>query len=231
MRQIKQFSDMRHDNQCAYCGKFPDTVDHVPSKILLDRPYPDNLQGVPCCKNCNESFSLDEEYFACLIECVISGTADPDEISRLQIAKILKRKPKLRARFQNSTFYDLDQTLFNIEGERVNNVLRKLSYGHVKYQIAETQFKEPIHFWYKPLQQLSEDERNDFFEPKKLDILPEIGSRSFQSVSFDVNGNGVSNWIIVQENIYAYSVITDLNFITVRILIWNYLVCETVWQN
>lgn len=68
MKQIKTFSDLRLNTQCAYCGEYPETRDHVPSKIILENPFPENLPVVPSCLKCNNGFSLDEEYFACLIE-------------------------------------------------------------------------------------------------------------------------------------------------------------------
>lgn len=49
---------------CCYCGYWADTVYHVPSKVFLNKPYPDNLPVVSCCKNCNEEFAFDEEYVA-----------------------------------------------------------------------------------------------------------------------------------------------------------------------
>ena len=77
MDNLRPFSDIRLSNSCSYCGETnPDTRDHVPSKVLLDPPYPNNLPVVPCCNDCNTKFSLDEEYFACLIECIIHGTTD-----------------------------------------------------------------------------------------------------------------------------------------------------------
>jgi hypothetical protein len=48
---------------CAYCGGRATTRDHVPPKLLLDRPFPPNLWTVPSCRHCNESFSADETYF------------------------------------------------------------------------------------------------------------------------------------------------------------------------
>jgi hypothetical protein len=57
MRQIKTFSDKRHEAFCVYCGNAPDTDDHVPSKVLLDKPYPDQLPVVNACRSCNQGFS------------------------------------------------------------------------------------------------------------------------------------------------------------------------------
>lgn len=71
------FMDSRLVGMCAYCGGRPDTRDHLPSKVLLDEPYPAELPVVEACLKCNESFSLHEQYLACFIECVVCGTCEP----------------------------------------------------------------------------------------------------------------------------------------------------------
>jgi hypothetical protein len=38
------------------------TADHIPPKLLLARPYPNNLPTVPACRTCNASFQADDEY-------------------------------------------------------------------------------------------------------------------------------------------------------------------------
>ena len=53
----KLFVDERMTGMCVYCGGQPDTRDHVPSRVLLDDPLPDNLPVVDACRACNESFS------------------------------------------------------------------------------------------------------------------------------------------------------------------------------
>jgi hypothetical protein len=46
-----------------YCGSQADSKDHVPPKLLLERPFPPNLYTVPSCHSCNTGFAKDEEYF------------------------------------------------------------------------------------------------------------------------------------------------------------------------
>ena len=76
------FIDERHTGMCVYCGTHPDTRDHVPSKVLLDEPYPPELPVVGACKKCNSSFSLDEQYLACFLDCVIRGGAEASHYQR-----------------------------------------------------------------------------------------------------------------------------------------------------
>lgn len=55
-------------SECVYCGAKADTREHVPSKVFLNKPYPDNLGIVPACFKCNNSFSRDELFLSILIE-------------------------------------------------------------------------------------------------------------------------------------------------------------------
>jgi len=229
LRQIKTFSDNRLDTQCAYCGEYPDTRDHVPSKILLEKPFPENIPVVPSCLKCNNGFSLDEEYFACLIECIISGTTDLDKLSRESIVKILKRKSKLKARLDSSFISENGESYFKIEPERIENVILKLAYGHAKFENSETQFDTPEHINFQPIETLTEKQRKSFFATTELQKAPEIGSRAMQSLYITQEGIPIDNWIIVQDGIYQYSVTPTIGNLKVRILIWNYLACEVVW--
>jgi hypothetical protein len=48
---------------CIYCNcAIADTVDHIPPKLLLAKPYPDNLLTVPSCLKCSASFQKHDEY-------------------------------------------------------------------------------------------------------------------------------------------------------------------------
>ena len=68
MDYIDEFVDERQKLCCPQCGAWIGEVgsnrDHVPSKVLLRRPYPNNLPVVASCTTCNISFSADEEYLS-----------------------------------------------------------------------------------------------------------------------------------------------------------------------
>lgn len=55
---------MKHE-VCYNCGKSAKKLsrDHIPPKCFFRPPLPTDLITVPCCKKCNESFSLDDEAF------------------------------------------------------------------------------------------------------------------------------------------------------------------------
>ncbi len=219
MRQIKTFSDSRLDAQCAYCGEFPNTRDHVPSKILLEKPYPENLPVVPSCLKCNNGFSLDEEYFACTIECLIHGTTDVDKLSRKNIVKILKRKTKLKKRLDDSFFIENGKTFFKIEVKRIENVILKLAYGHAKFENSTIQYEKPKQISYMPIDYMTDKEYNTFYKITELQKSPEIGSRATQNIHISQNGIPIDNWIVVQKGIYQYSVTPNVNNLKLRILI------------
>ena len=103
MQQMRNYGDQRQLERCAYCGAGAvETRDHVPSRVLLDEPYPENLPVVPACRSCNESFSGDEEYLACVLEVVVAGEASPEAVARPKIARLLRMKPALKARLDFS---------------------------------------------------------------------------------------------------------------------------------
>src|SRR5688572_19214137 len=130
MKQIRNYGDARQFSWCVYCCGATETRDHVPSKVLLDRPFPTNLPVVYACTDCNRSFSLDEEYLACLIECTLAGSTDPELVKRENIKNILRRNPSLRARLSAVRIRNADSTVFIPEMERVKNIVLKLARGH-----------------------------------------------------------------------------------------------------
>lgn len=228
MIQRTHHSDERLDLICSYCGiNYPDTRDHVPSKILLDQPYPENLPVVPCCSKCNRNFSLDEEYVACLLECVIHGTTSIENLTRKKIKNILSKKESLRHRISNSLISINGETHFNVEVSRLENFFVKLAKGHIKYENSEAVIDPPAYWKFEVLPNLSLKEREEFYECKKMDFLPEVGSRALMDLYIDSKNNIYSHWQIVQPNIYQYMVIIDP--LSVRIVIWNYFAVEVMW--
>lgn len=171
MRQIRTFSDIRLEGHCIYCLKDADSREHVPSKVFLDKPFPENLPIVPACSKCNQDFSLDEEYVACLLECTLSGTTDPEHLERLKIGKILNRKPKLRRMLQDAREEIGGKVHFSIDRERVERIIVKLAKGHAKYENSEIQLNKPIYVGFSPISFLSESERNSFLLMKKFNFF------------------------------------------------------------
>ena len=68
---------------CVYCGlEEPDTRDrtrdHVPPRNLFPEPRPSDLITVPCCRSCNESASMDDEFFRNIVTGRIESSGHPE---------------------------------------------------------------------------------------------------------------------------------------------------------
>ena len=117
------FIDERLTGMCIYCSAQPDTRDHVPSKVLLDKPYPFQLPVVGACERCNASFSLDEQYLATFLDCVICGGTDKTGPLRSTVKRILNDNPKLQQRIEDSRRTDeADNLHWEPETDRIELV-------------------------------------------------------------------------------------------------------------
>jgi len=220
---------------CAYCGAEPDTADHVPSKVLLDEPFPPELPVVDSCGKCNLSYSVDEQYLACFLECVLSGTTEPSGVWRSKISRILHETPALRSRISASQRTDEGGGLFwDPEFHRVRRIVTKLARGHVAYELYP-KLEEPVVLSFAPLPVLSESERALFEdEPiRTLDLFPEIGTRAFKRTCLVASQSQTpmllnEDWIVVQLGRYRYSVESDGSM--VRMVLSEYLGCQVAWE-
>jgi hypothetical protein len=81
---------------CVYCNRAPaDTVDHIPPKLLLARPYPNNLLTVPSCSKCNSSFQKQDEYTRVIASVEIRNANH--ETVKVNMAAILRSLQKPEA--------------------------------------------------------------------------------------------------------------------------------------
>jgi hypothetical protein len=184
MQQFPTFGDERTLAACAFCGGETGTRDHCPSRVFLDQPYPENLPVVQACSPCNASFSEDEEYFACLVSCVIAGSTDPAAMPRAKTSRILASKPFLRARIEKARSIVGGVTIFNPEHERVRTVITKLAQGHALYELHESCACTPDRVEYVPLLHMSEAQRVAFENPEPYGIWPEVGAALYNVSSW-----------------------------------------------
>lgn len=224
------FSDNRLNN-CCYCGGASETRDHVPSKVFLDLPYPPNLPLVECCNQCNNSFSLDEEYLACALECLIQGTTEIDKLSRQKVKNALDKNVSLKRRIEYSRglFANDNEVKIGIEKHRLFKILMKLARGHIRFENSEHYYDEPTFFMHKLLKDMTTEEFKQFNEPIEREILPELGSRAFLKVILH-NKSIYSTWTTVQDGNYRYFVHPFRSGVIVRFIIFDFLACEAIWQ-
>lgn len=228
MYQFSKLGDERQTFFCVYCGGDTRTRDHVPSKVFLDEPYPTNLPVVPACRSCNEGFSMDEEYVACLVECALTGSVTVEAVECEKIKRILRKKPSLVSLLDQASEKTLwGDVSFKVDIERVKNVVLKLGRGHAAYELNEPQINAPSVVSFVPLSLLTEEDRNRFETSPQSSVWPEVGSRAMQRLVVD--DLGASLWVIAQPGRYRY--LTSVSFgVVVRVVISEYLGCEVVWS-
>ncbi len=229
MLHLDDYSDERNRSFCPQCGREQYNRDHVPSKILLDEPYPANLPFVSTCLGCNQDASLDEEYTACFIECVINGSVDPENAAREKIARILQAKPALRARIEKCRIENADKIYFTPERQRIERVLIKLARGHAAYELAVPQLGPPSVVSVFPLMELTHEMRDDFEIKPMTSSYPEVGCRAMQRL-FIEDRNFIDGWVVVQNGRYRYMAIHE-PFVEIRIVLSEYLGCRIAWED
>jgi hypothetical protein len=242
--QLTPFSDPRLRQSCVYCGGPTGTRDHVPSKVFLDEPYPENLPVVFACERCNAGFSLDEEYVACVIDSVLAARADACEARRHRIARILREKVALREMIGRARQESSAGASFVVDVARVRSVLLKLARGHAAYELDERPVREPALAW-APLASVDADSRRAFETPPHSSVYPEVGCRAMQRMavisvrlaSLTDPGDTLEHrflvdpgWIEVQQGRYRYlAMLDDSGSVVVRFVLSEYLACEAIW--
>ena len=116
---------------CTYCDSKAETRDHVPAKLLINRPFPKNLRTVPSCLRCNNSWSLDEEYLRVILGLLGRNpklAAENDQGG--YIDRILSAKPFFEDRIIASLKED-DNGSIHIEPEqgRLDRIAEKTACG------------------------------------------------------------------------------------------------------
>lgn len=229
MRQWPDEGDRRNKGFCAHCGGPEETRDHNPSKVFLDIPLPPNLPVASSCAACNSGFSDDEEYLACLVECVLAGEVEPSLIERSSVAKTLAGNRRLQRELAQCRREHDGQILWNPDAVRVSRIAEKLARGLVDYELNEPQLHAPDLTSSRPLMLMAYGELRAFEgEPGGLAFWPEIGSRAFHRLLLGGNDEFENGWIVVQQDRFRYRV-TQESGIWVRMVLREYLAMEIAW--
>jgi hypothetical protein len=180
VRAYPVYADSRLGGECIYCGAPPETREQVPPRVLLDPPYPDNLFVVEACLSCNSSYSLDEEYLACLLEVVTCGTTNAAKLGRPSVAATLRRQPLLTARINASVDRVDGRFAVHPEQARVERVIEKIARGLAVFENAEPVRDAVAEVRYTPVHELEADALERFLALAAPSVLPEVGSRMLQ---------------------------------------------------
>lgn len=239
MHKIEEFVDERQKSWCIHCARslagLETNEDHVPSKGLLAKPRPHHLPIVIICKECNTSFSLDEQYLVTFLSCVLAGSTDPEKQPNASAARALADSTALRARIERSrteyvTHGGETRVLWKPDSSRVERVVLKNARGHAYFEYGEPMLDAPAHVSIVPLECMTTEERQDFeglSDQGSLAAWPEVGSRMLTRLLTGEDTEG--EWVVVQEGIYRYSVQQD-GGLRVRSVLSEYLATEVQWE-
>lgn len=238
MEEIEEFSDERQKAWCIHCGASLAGAftnwDHVPSKSLFDRPLPMHVPQVEICRDCNSSFSLDEEYFVTFLSCVLAGSTAPEAQSNPKVQRALQRNPALLARIEASrtkgSMPDGEETsVWQPEMDRVHAVTLKNARGHAYFEFGEPMLEKPDHIWALPLVAMTAGQRAGFENvgaSGEIAGWAEVGSRM---MTRQLTGQDMQEgWVIAQPGVYRYAVYQE-GTLTVRSVLREYLATEVYW--
>ena len=232
MRQVANYYDERHDDFCVYCGntiKGSKTKDHVPSKILLDEPYPENLPKVYSCNECNQSLSTNELYFSCIIEYLICQSTDIDSFQRGKIIEKLRQKPHIRKEIESKLFIKKDLLFYPFDDIKFLTVIRKLLLGHLAFEFSIPTVNQLETVEVKLRKEISEEEFQKFKTVQKIEIAPEVGSRAMGA--FLMNNLYLKNdWKTVHKDFYEYLVYQNEDEYSAKIIIRNFILIRGDWS-
>lgn len=240
MQEIEEFVDERQKSWCIHCARWlpglDTNEDHVPSKSLLTKPRPHHLPVVVICRECNNSFSLDEQYLVTFLSCVLAGSTDPEKQQNASAKRALTDSVALRALIERSRteYTTLDgevRILWTPDMDRIKRVVLKNARGHAYFDYGEPMLELPVHVWALPLESMTATECENFEAASNDGSLapwPEVGSRMMTRL---ISGEDMAGqWVVVQEGVYRYSVQLD-GGLRVRSVLCEYLATEVLWEH
>lgn len=240
MQRIEDFVDDRQKTWCIHCTRalagLDTNDDHVPSKSLITKPRPHHLPVVKICRDCNISFSLDEQYAVTFLSCVLCGSTDPKDQPNTSAARALRKSSALRSLIERSRTEYITRggdtrVVWKPDATRIERVVLKNARGHAYFEYGEPMLGAPKNIWALPLESLEQTARESF---EGLDDfgclapLPEVGSRMMARLISGEDMHG--HWVIVQEGTYRYSVEQN-DGIRVRSVLSEYLATEVLWSH
>lgn len=217
---------------CIYCPNEADSREHLPSKTFLDEPYPSELSIVPSCKQCNKSYSDNEQYLACLIDYVEYKSNNLEEPRRDKIKTTFQSRPNLKKILEKETEYNENDDLncINYNIEKVEEIILKLSIGHAAYELNAIYLGEPKAVEHKFLIDLTEEEYDNFNSSVIMEVIPEIGSRAATEVHYTSDGLPIYIWQVVQDKQYRFLAFHYADTTRVRIVIGEFLYAQVIWE-
>lgn len=218
MEQMRDFSDERISSRCCFCGGDGSTGDHVPSKAFFDEPFPENLMIVRCCKECNNSFSADEEYAACVIEVARCGSLD---VEREKVKRMLAHNQTGCAGVLSAAEAIRTSVSARVNDSKIEKIIGKIARGLATFLagmwVSDLQCEMMI------LPKLSHEERMSFEESQGHEVWPEVGARLMQMMVVCDHDVLVPQWEVCQKDRFRYLIIQKSDYCEVRMVFSEYL--------
>tara|TARA_R110000850_G_scaffold83838_3_gene179908 strand:+ start:699 stop:1409 length:711 start_codon:yes stop_codon:yes gene_type:complete len=140
---------MNEENKsCFLCGSEGDiTREHIPPKCLFPKPRPNNLLTVPCCFNCNNTASQDDEYLRLAASILFNRNEKGSESfkrvveSTLPGGRIKSRVDELRESMEPirlpSSAGDIAATKAFVDADAINRSLVRVTKGIISISHPE----------------------------------------------------------------------------------------------
>lgn len=168
--------------KCIYCGNKAESKDHLPPKLLLEKPLPNNCATVPACSGCNAGFSKDEEYFLAVLAFTSDAPALRTRVAHGgKVQRALQKAPGFAARIKQQVTKTAEGHI-GIEPQhpRVNRVIAKIACGldHIRGRTTAPDQFDVLTYPVKP--------------PNKIpDDIRDLGSNDL-------------NWTVFQPGVFSY---------------------------
>jgi hypothetical protein len=179
----KSKGEAKNDECCYLClSKDYLTRDHVPPQNLFIPPLPSNLITVPCCKDCNASFQLDDEAFRAFASAYIAKSQVGRWIwDNKVVGSTFKRSPKFQQSLAKSLIKvpirtplgEIEMNAITFPQERANRYLIRLTKGL-------------LHKFYPNI-----DYRDAQFIVIQVSITQELINWLYKTITYDERGDGV----------------------------------------
>jgi hypothetical protein len=199
------------ERECLFCRQKAQSKDHIPSKNLLEKPYPKNLLTIPACIKCNQSFSEDEEYFLnVLVEISTNPTLLAKKDFNGNVFRARERSENLKKLISDSLIQaDDGKIYFKQDTNKIKRVIEKNAFGLYFHK-------------YKKMAKLSSFNCTGFYpynvnETRPAEIFLLTYKANFQP----------KKWTTIQNNVFSYIVVRDWrnNKLTMIFNIHNTVCC------
>lgn len=231
-QRLRNIGDNRKIDRCLFCNRYNVelTREHTPSKILLDEPLPENLPITYTCKDCNSSFSIDEEYFACILEASKCHSIWLDDLVRFKVRRTLQKNKELYKTIANS--FDQETKRFSFDLKRLKHIAIKLAICHLAFEMNEIVNDNPNYFDFFLRDEVNDRKIEDFDTLIEISVICEI-SKCYENMIILESSQDTRlfyAWQIVQEGQYRYMCAFSDDKYIVRIVIGEYTFFEMHWD-